>query len=68
MFRYLFCSVLALFGLAVTCVAAVPSRPLEYSVTARKLSKVHQVDKNGFSQYNVDFKPGMFTCMKCDQG
>lgn len=59
---------IAVSAMAVLGVAAVPSRPLEYSVTARKLSKVHQVDRNGFSQYNVDFKPGMFTCMKCDQG
>jgi len=26
------------------------------------------VDKKGFSQYNLDFKPGLFTCTKCDKG
>ena len=49
-------------------VAAVPSHALEYNIEARQLPKVHKVDNNGFSQYNVDYKPGLFTCMKCDQG
>jgi len=43
-----------------------PSYPLPYSTLARKVPKVHEVDKDGHSIYNVDFKPAHFTCLSCD--
>lgn len=43
-----------------------PNYALPYSTLARKVNKVHDVDDEGHSLYNVDFKPADFTCLKCD--
>eukprot|EP00397_Hematodinium_sp_SG-2012_P051810 GEMP01060939.1.p1 GENE.GEMP01060939.1~~GEMP01060939.1.p1 ORF type:complete len:343 (+),score=81.78 GEMP01060939.1:78-1106(+) len=43
-----------------------PNHPLPYSTLARRVNKVHDVDENGHTMYNVDFKPADFTCLKCD--
>lgn len=45
-----------------------PSYPLPINTDA-EIAGVHEVDEDtGMSVYNVDFKPGRFTCLSCDVG